>query len=1188
MLLADLRKQVGALEKDLRVRATGTGGEGTHFAAQLQAEWAKAKDARRTAASYSAWLDERVAQAAAAWVLSCVFVRFAEDNELIDWPFLTGPGERFADAEQRHEDFFRQNPHMNDRDWLIAAFDEMAAQSPAAAGLFDRQHNPLWTLTPSFEAATALLAFWRRRGPGGEIVHCFVDDDWDTRFLGDLYQDLSEYARKTYALLQTPVFVEEFILDLTLEPAVEEFGLEGLRAIDPACGSGHFLLGLFRRLLGKWQEQEPGTPQAELIRRALGSVHGCDRNPFAVAIARFRLHLAALQAARAARLKDEHGFTSQIAIGDSLWHGASEGRQEQLSLVAGDDDEGERPFTYGFEDVYEYPDLLKKNSYHVVVANPPYITPKDKAENEAYRRTFKDVCAGLYSLSIPFAALLFELALHGGGKREGAGFVGQITANSFMKREFGKKLIEDYFANKVELTHIIDTSGAYIPGHGTPTVILIGRNQIADKENPIRAVLGVRGEPGAPDDPARGLVWTAIVEQVGKPGSESEWISVEDAVRERFAAHPWSVGGGGAAELQSAIEDSRHTLGSGVARIGFVGMTHADDLMLAPSRAWARRDVEGDAIKLIGAGDDARDWVVADSESVFFPYDESKKLYTLEDRPAAGALLWPFRTTLGSRATLAGGTYFSENRPWYEWHQLPKDVGAHSWSITFAEVATHNHFVLDRGRKVFKQTAPVIKLPEGTDEDDHLALLGVLNSSTACFFLRAVCFPKGGDPVGREGARVSVEKWSERYAFNASNVEKVPLPAKLPLAFGRELDSLAQQLATQEPSAVCDAVTPSRNALDAARSAWRQIRGRMIAVQEELDWTVYGSYHLLSARELAATTAPKLDELPELNLGERAFEIVLARKVAAGKAETQWFARHNFAPITEVPAHWSGRYRAIIDARIDLITSRKDLALIERPECKRRWAISPWEKREADAVRTWLLDRAENPDLWYVMRDGYRQPRTLTVNQLADRLRRDPDVVSVAALYARDHLGKPDLPLERVLEQILATEYVPYLARLRYKESGLRKRDEWEAVWDQQREEDRTGKRLAITPPPKYASADFLKTSYWSHRGKLDVPKERFIGYPGASPNADSSILLGWAGWDHKDQAQALVNLVNDRATDAAWAADRLAPLLDGLAELLPWLRQWHGTHDADWEGVPADDFSAFLTEQRAKLGVGQ
>ena len=64
-------------------------------------------------------------------------------------------------------------------------------------------------------------------------------------------------------------------------------------------------------------------------------------------------------------------------------------------------------------------------------------------------------------------------------------------------------------------------------------------------------------------------------------------------------------------------------------------------------------------------------------------------------------------------------------------------------SITFAFVATHNHFVLDRGGKVFKQSAPVIKLPEEATEEDHLRLLGVLNSSTACFWLKQVSHNKG-------------------------------------------------------------------------------------------------------------------------------------------------------------------------------------------------------------------------------------------------------------------------------------------------------------------------------------------------------------------------------------------------------------------------------------------------------------
>ena len=79
-----------------------------------------------------------------------------------------------------------------------------------------------------------------------------------------------------------------------------------------------------------------------------------------------------------------------------------------------------------------------------------------------------------------------------------------------MKREFGKKLIEAFFP-RVDLTHVIDTSGAYIPGHGTPTVILFGRNHnpVGDE---VRAVLGIRGEPSTPEEPALGKVWRSIVE----------------------------------------------------------------------------------------------------------------------------------------------------------------------------------------------------------------------------------------------------------------------------------------------------------------------------------------------------------------------------------------------------------------------------------------------------------------------------------------------------------------------------------------------------------------------------------------------------------------------------------------------------------------------------------------------------
>nr|WP_031507533.1 hypothetical protein [Streptomyces megasporus] len=212
----------------------------------------------------------------------------------------------------------------------------------------------------------------------------------------------------------------------------------------------------------------------------------------------------------------------------------------------------------------------------------------------------------------------------------------------------------------------------------------------------------------------------------------------------------------------------------------------------------------------------------------------------------------------------------------------------------------------------------------------------------------------------------------------------------------------------------------------------------------------------------------------------------------------------------------------------------------------------------------------------------------MTVNYLASQLSSDADFTSVAALYAADHLGKPDLPLAQILSEVIADEHVPYLAAMRYKDSGLRKRAQWEQVWEQQREEDRTGRRLDIPVPPKYTSADFARSSYWSNRGKLDVPKERFVSYPETAPDSDSTLMLGWAGWDHKDRAQALFELIDARTKRDGWGTDRIVPLLAGLHEIMPWLRQWHGEYDDEWEGSPAEELEAEYENllRRHQVGV--
>jgi hypothetical protein len=1180
VLLADLKPRVRALEADLRQRA-----HEEEFAGPLRREWDQAHEAGRTAATYETWLDGEVTQAAAAWVLGTVFLRFCEDNRLIDLPYLAGPGDRLPVAAERQQEFFERNPHLTDRDWITAGFADMSHASPVAAGLFDRAHNPMWRITPSHQAAKDLLAFWRTRGADGEVVHDFTDAGWDTRFLGDLYQDLSEQARKTYALLQTPEFVEEFILDLTLDPAIAEFGLQPeppparpdlprtLRVIDPACGSGHFLLGAFRRLNAAWEKQCPAMDPWDRITRVLSGLHGVDKNPFAVSIARFRLLLAVMKAGEVKRLADAHDFPLTIAVGDSLLHGrGAPGKQGVL-------DGAEGTHLYHTEDVGDFiqsADILGVNSYHVVVGNPPYITVKDPAENRAYRDRYA-TCAGTYALSVPFAERFFNLARRAASDRRGAGYVGQITANSFMKREFGKKLIGDFFRLEAELTHVIDTSGSYIPGHGTPTVILVGRNLLPGTSS-VRAVLGVRGEPTQPDEPGKGQVWQAIVAGISEPGRPSEWVSVDDLSRERFATHPWSLSGGGAGELRESIQACNSALRDKIREIGFGAVTREDSAYMIGLGALRRAHVSAQQQKPLIEGEFLRDWAIGDAVRSLWPYDPSSLEAASDVR--SEALLWPYRSLLRERVAY-GKTQLEHGLTWFEYSMFFRERYRTNLSIAFAFVATHNHFVLDRGGKVFNRSAPVIKLPEGASEDDHLKLLGVLNSSTACFWLKQVSYPKGGDPMGDEGARVSAESWSDRYEFTGTKLEQFPLPAELPLEFGRALDLLAQRLASVEPSAVCAAEVPTRERLDEAQAEHDRVRGRMIALQEELDWEVYRLYGLLSDQKATDLRADP-EAVPELKLGERAFEIVLARKCAAGEMETQWFARHGSTPVTEIPAHWPQAYREVVQRRIEVIGNRRDIGLIERPECKRRWQAEQWERKVAAALRAWLLDRCEGRDLWFASSDtGDQEPRPMTVNRLADRLRGDADFLSVARLYAG-----PDAELADVIADITAAEHVPYLAAMRYKDTGLRKRAQWERTWELQRQEDETGERLDIPVPPKYTSADFRKTSYWANRGKLDVPKERFISYPQASPDGDPSLLLGWAGWDHREQAHALMTIIEDRSGRDGWEPARLVPLIAGLAEVMPWVRQWHGEVDPQFGMSPADAYDSYLDDQMHRCQV--
>ena len=1206
-LLSDIQGLLKLIEADLLDRSTSL--EVPEIGQALRTRYAEAQSASRTALNFEDWRSDTITQAAAAWVLSAVFVRFLEDNGLIPVPKISGPaGEKLKRARDEHELFFRSHPKLNDRDYLLSLFDSLTKHA-ATSEVFG-PHNPLRELPQwlSGDAGTALIGFFQKIDANtGTLIHDFTDPELDTRFLGDLYQDLSEAARKKYALLQTPVFVEEFILDRTLSPALDEFGLaqpgyearledngrlnpaDRFRMIDPACGSGHFLLGAFERLVQAWCSKEPGTNASVLVQRALDSIHGVDLNPYAIAIARFRLIVRALQLLSIKRLADAPAFHVELACGDSLLHGAHSGDQATMGFSSID-------HVYQAEDRDLLEKLLKPGRYHAVVANPPYITPKDKNLNQLYRDRFS-TCHRQYSLAVPFMQRIFNLATAGG-------YTGQITANSFMKREFGSKLIEQFFP-RVDLTHVIDTSGAYIPGHGTPTVILFGRNR-KPVGNTVRAVLGIKGEPSTPADPAQGLVWTSILRQIDKAGAQDDYTSTADVSRETLGRHPWSIGGGGAAELKEQLEEAcESSLESSVDSIGFMCITKQDDVFSQPRSVLVRNACEGEHIRPFGIGEEVRDWTTENGDWVIYPYDKAVRTLSKDRVPKLLRFMWLNKTVLEDRKVFGGQTYRQVGKPWYEYGQIPVDRQSTPLSITFAFVASHNHFVLDRGGKVFKQSAPIIKLPADATEDDHLALLGVLNSSTACFWMKQVLSDKGNGGIG---GGISDEKWEHRFEHDGTKLKQVPLPESRPTTLASKLDFLADAMQDHAPAQVVArwagepdfaARVGLKDYLETSLIQWNTLRQLMIAQQEELDWQCYRLYGLTD-EDLTYGEQP-----PPIAFGERAFEMIMGRQIAVDELQTTWFERHNALAISAPLPEWPADYQALVLRRIEAIKTNPNITLIEKPEYKRRWNTEAWEDQQQRALQNWLLDRLES----YFDFDGRMNELgtptaqlstgLTSVARLADIARTDAEFCAVGAVY-RDDVA---FDVSRLVSDLVTAESVPLLPVLRYKPPGLRKRAEWEQTWALQRKEDAIDAQGLpdadaealkkqqvgnIPVPPKYTNTDFLKSDYWRLRGKLDVPKERWVSFPHCAAN-DGTLLIAWAGYNHLQLAQAISSYYVEVQENLGGGEDpRLAPLLACMIELLPWLKQWHNAVDPAFGVAMSDYFEGFVQEEARNLGQTQ
>lgn len=357
------------------------------------------------------------------------------------------------------------------------------------------------------------------------------------------------------------------------------------------------------------------------------------------------------------------------------------------------------------------------------------------------------------------------------------------------------------------------------------------------------------------------------------------------------------------------------------------------------------------------------------------------------------------------------------------------------------------------------------------------------------------------------------EEWEQFLEFSGTQVAGVPLPKgwQSLAPFGRELSTLARRRAEVGPEAVIAAPSERNNLsarIETARRKEEQFLNEVVAAQERLDFEVYRLFGLTdSVPEFEATIQP----------GSRRFEVDLARDGTA----TAWFARHNYrrpdtqaAPLPEVA---------------------DEVRIIEKPTFKRRWLLTDWDPRIEQARRSTLLGHVE---AW----SAGQEPPRIEHGRL------------MARYVARGNAAaEPILPEgeELTLASWLPDEAVPFLAAHRFTDSGLAKHTVWQETWALQRREDAGENVGALPVPPKYDSKDYRDARYWRLRGKLDVPKERFIAFTEVPGRSGVETLYGWAGWTAQQRVKAILAIDEELEDGSVPLADRIG-LLDSAWRLLP------------------------------------
>ena len=467
-------------------------------------------------------------------------------------------------------------------------------------------------------------------------------------------------------------------------------GLRSLRVVDPACGSGVFLVMAFDFLKAELSRvndkiaklegsrayiEDLFDPDSEIL---TNNLFGVDVNAESVEITKLSLWI---KTARYGKALDS--LSGNIRVGDSLIESANYAYLE-----------------HGFDWATAFPKVMgEEGGFDIVVGNPPYVRMELLKKFKPYLKTRYEVVSDRADLYCYFYERGLRLLKPGGR-------LGFISSNTFFKTRSGRPLRE-YLLREATIESVVDFGDLQIfEGVTTYPAIVVLRRSPAQKEHELR-------------------FWN--VDTLPEGNFRATWAGAADKYpQEELYERPWELEAAAMLALRNKIRNGKPTLkevyGSplygiktGLNAAFVIGSETKDQLCAEDPRSM-------ELLKPFLEGKDLKRWR-AEPRGRWLIYIPKNRV-NIDDYPAIRDWLLPFREGLDKRAT---------KQEWFELQQAQEAYAPH----LEAPKISYPHFNKE-GNFLYEPTGAFSNNKTYLVPSADLSLLALLNSRVLWFVLSSM------------------------------------------------------------------------------------------------------------------------------------------------------------------------------------------------------------------------------------------------------------------------------------------------------------------------------------------------------------------------------------------------------------------------------------------------------------------